>query len=448
MPKTRINCPNCRQPIVADVDQLIDVGVDPGAKQRLLSGIINLIQCPNCGYQGTLASPIVYHDPKKELLLTFIPPEMSMQRQEQERLIGQLINQVINRLPQEQRKGYLLQPQAALTMQGLVERVLEADGITREMLQAQQQRLSLLQRLASATDDEVIHEIVRQDEKLLDEDFYAILNRVIEAAMMGGDQEGAKRLSELQKKLLPLSSTGRQIQEQQQDIEAAIRSLQDAGKDLDREKLLDLVTKAPNDTSVSVYASLARPLMDYSFFQMLSERIDRARGNGRERLITLRERLLELTREIDQQIEERLQHARTNLETLLGAENIAQATQQNLQAIDEFFVRVVNEELEQARKKGDLDRISKLNQVITVLQRASAPPPELELIEELLDIDEEPDRQKWLSDHKDQITNEFMDLLTSVMSQSQASDDPEFIERVQKAYRSALKYSMQVNLNK
>ena len=67
MAQTRINCPNCKQPIMADVQQLFDAGEDPSAKSRLLSGMANFVQCGVCGYQGGLATPIVYHDPEKEL---------------------------------------------------------------------------------------------------------------------------------------------------------------------------------------------------------------------------------------------------------------------------------------------------------------------------------------------------------------------------------------------
>jgi hypothetical protein len=96
MPKTRISCPNCRQPVAADIDQLFDVGQDPTSKQRLLSGSFNSIQCQVCGYQGNAATPIVYHDPSKELLLTFVPPELNLPMSEQERMLGSLINQVVN----------------------------------------------------------------------------------------------------------------------------------------------------------------------------------------------------------------------------------------------------------------------------------------------------------------------------------------------------------------
>jgi len=54
---------------------------------------------PVCGYQGRLATPVVYHDNEKELLLTFFPPELGMPLDQQEKTIGPLIKQVTDRLP-------------------------------------------------------------------------------------------------------------------------------------------------------------------------------------------------------------------------------------------------------------------------------------------------------------------------------------------------------------
>ena len=127
-------CPNCKSPLSLRVEQLLDAERDPGSKARLLSGALNHVRCPVCSWEGQLATPLVYHDPARELLLTYVPVEINMPKADQERLIGQLINQAIDQLPAERRKGYLLQPQAVLTMQGLVERILQADGITREQL--------------------------------------------------------------------------------------------------------------------------------------------------------------------------------------------------------------------------------------------------------------------------------------------------------------------------
>ncbi len=449
MPKTRISCPNCRQPVLADIEQLFDVGADPEAKQRLLSGAVNFIQCPNCGFQGSVPTPIVYHDPEKELLLTFVPPEIGLPRNEQERLIGSLINQVISRLPQEKRKGYLLNPQPTLTLQGLVERILEGEGITREMIQAQQQKLNLIQRLMNASPD-VVAEIAKNEDKLIDNEFFGLLRRLIEASLMGGDRESAEQLAKLQETLMPVTTFGKELLAQSQEVEAAMQSLRAAGRGLTREKLLDLVIEAPNDNRVRALVSLARPAMDYEFFQLLSERIEQAQGEQRFQLSGLREQLLSLTQEIDRQVEARARQARDVLNKILSAENVQQATVQNLGAIDEFFVQELNQAQDAARKKGDLDRLGKINQVIEVIQQAgeASAPPEVGLIEELLEAESDEARWKLLEEHAEQITPEFLSTLSTIAGQVDGGEDRELADRLKALNRQALRFSMQQNLNR
>lgn len=445
MPRTMVNCPNCRQPVTADITQIFDAGTDPSAKQRLLAGAFNLIQCPNCGYQGNVATPLVYHDPDKELLLTFVPPEIGLPRDDQERLIGGFINQIVNNLPQEKRKGYLLRPQATLTMQGLVERILEAEGVTREMIQSQQQRLSLIQRLMDASDD-VRAEIARQEDQMIDSTFFGLLRRLMDSALMAGDQESAQQLGELQEILLQNTTFGHELQAQSREIEAAMADLQSAGKDLTREKLLDLVIHAPSETRLRALVSLARPFMDYAFFQTLSERIERARADGRTRLAELRSKLLEMTQEVDRQVEARVQQARQLLDQLLQAENISEAMLQNLPAIDEFFVQELNAATETARKQGDLERLGKLQQMVGILQQMSSAPPEVALIEELLEAPDDQTRRQIMQSHQEEITPEFLNALANIAAQVQSGEDQELAERISSLNRMALRFSMEKNL--
>jgi hypothetical protein len=445
MPKTRINCPNCRQPVMADIEQLFDVGSDPTIKQRFLSGAINVIACPACGFQGAVATPIVYHDPNKEMLLTYFPPEMGVSVNEQERIIGPLITKATNSLPQEKRKAYLLRPQTMFTMQTMIERILEADGITKEMIQAQQHRMELLQRLVNSSDDQIT-ELARTEDAQLDGEFYNLLNRLIETSLAGGDQASAGTLSELQKKLLPITTYGRKIQEQGKEVEAAIQAIQKIGKELTREKLLDLVLQAPNDIQLSVMVSLTRPGMDYNFFQLLSQRIERAQGTEQARLIELRAKILEMTQMIDQQVETNTNRARALLNTILQSPNIKENLLHNLPAVDEYFIQVFNEAREQARKNADLDKITRLNQIEEVLNQASTPPKEISLIEDLLDAADEQSMKKMLQEHRSEVTPDFMELLSSLVTRTQDGEDAELHERIQMLYRLALQLSMQANL--
>jgi hypothetical protein len=443
MPRTQVSCPNCRQPVMAEIDQLFDVNQDPAAKQRLLSGAFNLIECPNCGFRGNMASPIVYHDADKELLLTFVPAELALPQNDQERLIGGLINQVINHLPQEKRKGYLLRPQATLTMQGLIERVLEADGITKEMIQAQQKRLNLIQRFLSITDQQALEEVAKQEDTLVDAEFFDLLSTLVQTAMAGGDQQSARALANLQKILLTSTTFGRQVKAQSEEYEAAIADLRAAGQGMTRDKLIEIVTQAPNDTRLQALVSLARPGMDYAFFQMLSERIERARGEGRNRLAALRSKLLEMTQEYDRQLEAHLQETRKLIETLLQSEDVGQAMADNLSIVDQYFLAEVSRMLEQARKDGDLSKSSKLQEILDVIEAENASPPELELLEEYLEASGEDGRRKFLEEHDAEITQEFLDMLANLAVQSQASEDKEFAELAMAANRQALRFSMQ-----
>jgi len=453
MPRTQLNCPNCRQPIVADVEQLFDVGQDPRAKQAILSGLFNIARCPHCGYQGNLATPIVYHDPSKELLLTYVPPELGLTRDGQERVIGPLIKKAVDSLPQEKRKGYLFSPKSMLTHKSLLETILAADGITREMIEAQEKKVGLIQRLVTASKDSRA-EIIAQEDELIDEGFFVLLSRFVEAALMGGDRSAAENLRDLEDVLLERSTFGAKLKADTEEVQAARQALEEQGDKLTREKLLDLVLDAPGEARLRAYVQMTRPGMDYQFFQQLSEKIERAQGDAKNRLVELREKLLEYTREVDETIERRLQLARRNLETLLRAENVEAVMKANMAAVDEFFLQVLAESIESARQAGDVDRSSKLLQIMTVIEQQAAPPPEFELVNELLDIaDNEDELVKVLSSQAVEVNARLLEIMGGLMAQLQASTEAargearenqqEMLIALQKVYNVALRLSME-----
>ena len=445
MPKvrTQINCPNCRMPIAAEIEQVYDVGLDPSAKSRLLSGQFNIANCPNCGYHGNLSTPLVYHDHSKELLLTFVPPELNLPQNEREKVIGGLINQVVDALPQEQRKGYLFSPQQTLTLQGLVERILQEDGITKEMIEAQQKRMDLIQRLASAADLEAFEKIAKEEDENIDQEFYTLLSRLVESTLAQGDQNAARQLTEIQQNLLPVTTFGREMQAHTKEIEAAVEELQKLGEGLTREKLLELILNAPNEIRLNAYVSLARPGFDYEFFTLLSGKIEKEAGEEKQRLEKLREQLLEMTKQIDEQIQARLVMASENLNLLIGSKDIRTATIQNLAVIDDYFIQALNIEVHKAREEGDKDREEKLMQVVAVLNEASqaAAGPDTRLLQELIDADEE-GRKKIYEERGEEINAEFVEALTGLLVQLEAGKDQEMTDKVRAVYREAVRHSM------
>ncbi len=450
MAQTRINCPRCRQPVMADIEQLYDMNSDPQAKQKILSGAFNLFRCPSCGFEGNYPTYLVYHDPDKELLLTYFPPDLGLPVNEQERVIGPLITKVVDRLPNEKRKAYIFRPQTMLTMQTLIEKILEGEGITKEMLDAQQKRMTLLQKLMAAPEESRL-EIVKQEEDLIDESFFTLLNRIIETAMAQQDNQSIKLLADIQKFLTTNTKFGQELKVQAQAAEKAMKALQELSKDggLTREKVLDLVIAAESDIEISTYVSLVRAGMDYTFFQQLTERIDKADGNEKTRLTALRDKLLELTARLDQQIKQRLQASSNLLEDILKAEDVEKETEKNLAVVDDFFLDVIKTELQSAQQRNDEARLAKIQQVITVIQKASAPPPEIELIEKLLEAPDAVALQKLMEEHAAEINSEFANLINTLASQTETQgNQPELVEKLKELYRTALRFSMEANLKK
>ena len=450
MPQTQTICPKCRQPVLVEVQQLFDVSQDSLAKQKLLSNAVNVMQCPTCGYQGLVPVPIVYHDPEKELLLTFFPPDLNTPVNEQEKQIGPLINRIMDSLPKEKRKAYLLQPKNMLTYQTLIETILEADGITKEMLEAQQNRIKLLEKLLT-TPKADRKAVMEKEEELLDMQFFSLFSRILQSTVSQGDQRSQKELAELQKELFENTKTGKEIYAQAQESEKVIKALQEAGKDgLTREKLLDVVLGTDSEIALTTLVSMARSGMDYEFFNLLSNKIDNAKDEKEKTKLTdLREKILKMTEEIDKRVQEEVKHTKEILEKILASPDIEKAMHENIAHINELFVQILESEISTARKKGDLERINKLEQIMIFIEKATQPTEEIQFLEQLLDINDEAELEKILSENKEKVTQEFLGLINSVIAQTESQNtQPEITEKIKKIYKSALKISMKANLEK
>ena len=451
MPQTQIACPRCRQMIAANIEQLFDVTQDPQAKQRLLGGVSNTARCPHCGYQGRLATPIVYHDNEKELLLTFFPPELGVPLNEQEKLIGPMIKQITDRLPPEKRKGYLLKPTPNFTYESMVQTILGKDGITPEMLKEQQDRVQIIERLLQTTTADVRSEIIKQNIKLFDEQFFALFSRLAQSAAASGQEPVARSMVDLQKQLLEETDFGRQLKESVGELEAAQKSLQEAGQGLTREKLLEFVIDSPSDARLRAYVSLVRGGFDYQFFQLLTEKIDKASAEEKTRLEVTRDKLLEFTNEIDKQMEARYKEAQAFVESLLTQDDVVKAVRDNLDGFSQDSVDIVNQMLRQASEKNDYTRMGKLQKMVEVLREVSTP-PEVAFVEQLLDAPDQVTLEKMLDDNKALINDQFMQALIGLVAQvDQASEqgNPEakaLSEKLSGVYKTALKFSMKQNI--
>jgi len=196
---------------------------------------------------------------------------------------------------------------------------------------------------------------------------------------------------------------------------------------------------------------LARQGMDYQFFQLLTEKIDKASGDEKTRLEAMREKLLDYTNEMDKQIEARYKQAQEFVESLLAQDDVAQAVRDNLDGFTQDSVDLVNQMLRQASEKNDYARMGKLQKMVEVLREVSTP-PEVAFVEQLLDLPDEASVEKMLEANKAMINDQFMQALIGLIAQvDQAAEqgNPEaksLSEKINSIYKIALKFSMKQNM--
>lgn len=435
-----IRCPNCSNPIQARIVQLIDVGQDPSSKARLLSGSLNLIRCNVCSYQGQLATPLVYHDPEKELLLTYVPVEIGMPKEEQERVLGHLINRAINALEPEKRKGYLFQPQAVLTPQGLIERILEADGITKEQINTQREKMILFEELLRTPEENLPQFIDEHDEKL-DADFFQIASLSLQ---LTPDQKAREAANQRLQAALAHSSLGQQILAREAEIRAAAKALQSAGENLTQESLMDMLIDAPNNDRLNALVQLTRPALDYTFFAKFTARIEASDGDKKQRLLQLRAKILEQVEEIDKVQEERAIEAASLIQHLLKADDIDEAIKEALPMIDELFLGILHANLRAATERKDQNTASRLQDLDTRIRKIirESLPPGLQLAQKILEMQELAAAQAELEASKEIIDETLLNALMSTEQRLAESGNKEASERIRQLYRTALRLSM------
>ncbi len=427
---TSINCPNCRNPFTAPVQQIIDAQRDPEAKSRLLSGQLNAIICPHCGFQGVLNTPFLYHDAELELALVYMPMELGATDVERQRAIGDLTSRLMQSLPPEARKGYLLQPRTFLTVQSLIDALLEEDEATRQLVESQQRKLELLDQLRQLDpqDTLAVAEFVGSNDEELDEAFFQLLDIMIRIADSRGDMLEREKLAQHQETLLEKSTTGRRFKAQQEAIEAL-------SADPTRETLIKQLIAAEDRAVRETLVTVGRQMLDYAFFQSLTARIDSAETAGdegtKDRLIALRKEIQEIRDQVDAVAMAVLDARARLLRDVVVAENPREMLDRHILEIDDAFLGVLATNIRQAESEGRPDLVERLRDIgdmaIKVLNEFA--PPEIQLINRLASAQNDEQVGRVLEEERDRIDQDFLELV------EQAAQDLEQARRQDSAER-------------
>lgn len=382
---TALTCPFCRAQVTVPLRQIVDVSEEPALKHALLAGRLNAFRCPACGNVGALASPFLYHDPDNELALVFLPMETGLRDADQQRLIGSLTNTVMSRLPPEKRKAYLLQPKPFFNLQGLVEAVLAADGITPEMIAAQQAKMDLLQTMADVP-PERLPAFIQEHDAELDEDFFELLTSALASAQASRAAKDYAQLLALRDQLLEHSTVGHKVKAQQQAMEAF-------ASNPSRETLLEQLVNAPDAETREVLISIGRALLDYPFFQALTARIEQATASGDQasasRLVDLRKEIQDTRERLDAAVRALFEKRAALLRELLTAQELDKVARAHVAELDDIFFNVLETNMAAAQQNGQQATLDRLQAVGEAALRAvqATQPAEVRFVNALLAVD-------------------------------------------------------------
>jgi CpXC protein len=423
---------------MAAVESVIDAGRDPSAKARLLSRRTNLVQCPNCHAVMQMSIPLVYHDHTKDLLLIYFPMELKLPPKERERMVGEMTQAVMRSLPQEERKGYLFNPLQPLTMDGMLETILEKDGITKEMLQAQREKMKLVETFMEADPADLATMAADHDEQL-DGEFFQLISLSAENAMQAGRRDLAEAILERRDRLLEVSTYGQEVieraQRQEQVIQEVAQSLQKMGGQMQLADFMDYVVDlGESDEHLQALVGLARAALDYNFFNELTHRIDTASDAQQKSFLQeMRDRLLELTEAIDAQQQQMIQQAQAVLQSIMRSEDMDAAIAQHLPLIDDLVLSVLSSQIQIFEQRGDLLNAARMKtlyeKIIQQVQKSS--PPELLFINELLTMEDEIEANLTLSERANEYGPSLLDYMDAVIERfSDSQNGDRIVERL------------------
>jgi len=428
-----VQCPVCNAQFTAPVESIIDVGRDPQLKAQFLQGNVNIAQCPQCGTQAPMTAPLLYHDPAHELSLVLMPNELNLHHDDQQKIIGDLTNTLMNSLPPEQRKGYLLTPKTFFTTQSLVNTILEAEGITPEMMERQKEKARLINEFLQATDEESLRNLVKEHDAQLDYEFFQILTASAQAAQAEGQTEMAQALFGLRAMLANLSSQG---QAAVAEVDAALG----LGETITREELLDRLQAAESDEEFEALVATGRPLLDYAFFQNLTAQIEAtSEVEDASKLKTLRTRILDTTAKQDEETQARMQHAGELLKSLLQAEDPEAFAREHLNEIDDAFFVILSANMQHAEAENRTEVVEALqqlaNMIIGLLEERL--PPEVRLVNQLMNAPY-PDGTKQLLEAQREILNpELMAALDQLITELEQVGNTDVADHVKQVKTQA-----------
>ena len=180
------------------------------------------------------------------------------------------------------------------------------------------------------------------------------------------------------------------------------------------------------------YVLYNRPLLDYSFFAALTQRVDKAAAEEAQRLRELRSELLEMTEQLDKEAMAAQEAKLKLLQDAISSQDPEQVLRQRKDEIDPLFLSILAATLRGAQQDGKADDVARLQAVNTAVFNLMQEdlPPALKLINELLSAEYPQGTEKLLRERQAEWNAEFVQMLNALAGDLDAQKRPETAQRL------------------
>jgi hemerythrin-like domain-containing protein len=416
--KVQITCPNCGHVFQTDVYFLIDVQQQPELKLYLLAGQLNLATCPSCHTLAHIPLPVVYHDAEKHSCFIHTPQEHGLHSDEQERIIGESTRMIIDALPPDAPRGYLLTPRRFMHLSSMIEAILEGE----------KEQVHLIKTLADAVDDDQqFMRLLEQHADEINNELFAMLSALLETSTQQEQKETAEKLRGLRDKLLQLAGLQGQMQHAMpEDINQVFERLEQATDD----ELEDIIAEV-------------RPLIDYGFFQAWTARIEQKEQAGQpqeaQRLYQRRGQVVEIVEKVDKEAQAIFEDSANLLREALHAPDPRAVLEEKSDQLNEAFIMILSSQIEAAKQAGQHEIATRLEEMtmmaVEIIQ--SKLPPEERFINELLMAESPQESSKLMRQNSAMVTTEFVKKLNELAAEQEKRGFADNATRLRQLAREA-----------
>ena len=328
-----------------------------------------------------------------------------------------------------------MQPETILTLQTFMERVLETEGITKEMIERQRTQVELVNTLATA-DRDVVDYLLKDRAKEIDETFFSILQSAIEEANQTGQEEQAIKLINLRVRLFQETEVGRQLEKRQVALTAFQKEAQKAGSLTPAIYLKHLIKNSDDEVILDTVIAMGQQALSYEFFTLLTEEIEKKKQLGGDTaaqpLMALREKLLAVYDDLQQQSQQIMVKAGETLNAILTSDDYVAEIRNRLDEIDDAFMYVLSANIGEFEKGGQqeqADALKQIYQTILAVMEEQAP-AEVRFVNQLVRTRDPEVRRQLLDENPAMVQPELVQVLTAVRGEAEGAGQQALIDHI------------------